>query len=115
MAKVRRNHGLEHRPPEWRCSDSTGGRQSALRWWRRNGRDRVYPDPLPRLTHPVSVEDVLSVRENHLALHGGAGRCCVGGRLLQVGRRLLIDDRGRRIVVGVWIGQRGAEGQTANE
>jgi len=44
--------------------------KSTLRWWRRNGRDRVDPDPLPRLTHPVSVEHVLPIGKDHLTLNG---------------------------------------------
>src|SRR2546429_9897983 len=55
------------------CSNAICGRKSTLRWWRRNGRDRGDPDPLPRLTHPVSIEHVLPIGKDHLTLNGRRG------------------------------------------
>src|SRR5436309_8775245 len=74
---------------------SARGERSALALpgWRRRSRGTRRrsgePDPLPRLRHSVTVEDVLSVWVDHLALDQG-GLC---SRWWRLNGRALIDDR----------------------
>ena len=105
---------------------SAHGERSALalpgwRWRSRGSRRRCRePDPLPGLRHSVTIEDVLSVRVDHLALDQGG----LSSRWWQLDGRPLIDDRRhRRRIRGirririrvVRIGQRRSESEAADE
>src|SRR5207253_5130133 len=101
-----------------------GDRPLALpgRWWWSRGRRRSsrYRDPLPRLRHSITVEDVLSVRVDHLALDQRR----LGSRHWGLDGGPLIDDRRRGRGIGgiggigiciVRIGQRRSKSKAADE